>query len=228
MKISLNFHRIFIKFSLKYCILRFILTVAQLVCIIILYGRILMKQVYPAFILNTYDSSEHPFLVSVPDMDIFTEGDTFADAIEMARDAIGLTGISMEDSKEELPVPSDQAAAIEKAARDTGDIDFSKGILTYVDVDFSEYRRKADTKTVRRNVALPSWLNYKAEHAGINVSRVLQEALMNVQRNSYEIIIRIRRIHHNGIRRNQAFCRQKILLCHRKRTISHQAGDQKE
>lgn len=41
-------------------------------------------------------------------------------------------------------------------------------------------RRKIDTKTVRRNVVLPSWLNYEAEYAGINVSRVLQEALMNV------------------------------------------------
>lgn len=139
-----------------------------------------MKQVYPTFILNTNDGSAHPFLVSVPDMEIFTEGDTFADAIEMARDAIGLAGISMEENKEELPVPSDQKAAIEKVTQDTEDIDFSKGILTYVDVDFSEYRKKVDTKTVRRNVALPSWLNYEAEHAGINVSRVLQEALMNV------------------------------------------------
>ena len=139
-----------------------------------------MKQVYPTFILNTIDGSSHPFLVCVPDMEIFTEGDTFADAIEMARDAIGLAGISMEDNKEELPVPSDQKAAIEKVTQDTEDIDFSKGILTYVDVDFSEYRKKVDTKTVRRNVALPSWLNYEAEHAGINVSRVLQEALMNV------------------------------------------------
>lgn len=139
-----------------------------------------MKQVYPTFILNTIDGSSHPFLVCVPDMEIFTEGDTFADAIEMARDAIGLAGISMEDNKEELPVPSDQEAAIEKVKQDTEDIDFSKGILTYVDVDFSEYRKKVDTKTVRRNVALPSWLNYEAEHAGINVSRVLQEALMNV------------------------------------------------
>lgn len=139
-----------------------------------------MKQVYPTFILNTNDGSEHSFLVCVPDMEIFTEGDTFADAIEMARDAIGLAGISMEDRKEELPVPSDQDIAIEKVKQDTEDIDFSKGILTYVDVDFSEYRKKTDTKTVRRNVALPSWLNYEAEHAGINVSRVLQEALMNV------------------------------------------------
>lgn len=127
-----------------------------------------MKQVYPTFILNTNDDSQHPFLVCVPDMEIFTEGDTFADAIEMARDAIGLAGISMEDHKEELPIPSDQSTAIEKVKRDTED------------VDFSEYRKKVDTKTVRRNVALPGWLNYEAEHAGINVSRVLQEALMNV------------------------------------------------
>ena len=139
-----------------------------------------MKQVYPAFILNTNDGSEHSFLVCVPDMEIFTEGDTFADAIEMARDAIGLAGISMEDNKEGLPVPSDQNAAIEKVKQDTEGIDFAKGVLTYEDVDFCEYIKKVDTKTVRRNVALPSWLNYEAEHAGINVSRVLQEALMNL------------------------------------------------
>ena len=138
-----------------------------------------MKQVYPTFIVNTDDGSEHSFLVCVPDMDIFTEGNTFADAIEMARDAIGLAGISMEDNKEELPVPSDQKTAIEKVKQDTEDIDFTKGVLTFVDIDFSEYRKKVDTKTVRRNVALPSWLNYEAEHAGINVSRVLHEALMN-------------------------------------------------
>ncbi len=139
-----------------------------------------MKQVYPTFIVNVNDGSEHPFLVCVPDMEILTEGDTFAEAIEMARDAIGLAGISMGDNKEELPTPSDQIAAIEKVRQDTEEIDFSKGILTYVDVDFAEYRKKVDTKTVRRNVALPSWLNYEAERAGINVSRVLQEALMNV------------------------------------------------
>lgn len=139
-----------------------------------------MKQVYPTFIVDTKDGSDHSFLVCVPDMGIYTEGDTFANAIAMARDAIGIAGISMEDNKEELPIPSTQEEAIKKVLSDVEDIDFSKGILTYVDVDFSEYRRKIDTKTVRRNVALPSWLNYEAEHAGINVSRVLQEALINV------------------------------------------------
>ena len=47
-----------------------------------------------------------------------------------------------------------------------------------VDIDFAEYRKRADNKTVRRNVTLPNWLNQEAEYAGINVSKVLQEALM--------------------------------------------------
>lgn len=146
-----------------------------------------MKQVYPSFIVNINNTSPHPFLVCVPDMDILTEGDSFADAIEMARDAIGIAGISMEDNKEEFPVPSDQKTAIEKVKQYNMDgVNFSNGILTYIDVDFSEYRRKTDTKMVRKNVTIPSWLNYEAERSGINVSRVLQEALinvLNVQRN---------------------------------------------
>lgn len=48
----------------------------------------------------------------------------------------------MEDHGEELPVPSDQATAIEKVKQDTQELDFSKGILTFADVDFSEYRKK--------------------------------------------------------------------------------------
>lgn len=85
----------------------------------------------------------------------------------------------MEDDKEEIPLPSTKEAVLQKVKQDTETVDFSKGILTYVDIDFSEYRKMVDTKTGRRSVDLPSWLNYEVEHAGINVSRVLQEALMN-------------------------------------------------
>ena len=138
-----------------------------------------MKQAYPTFIIDSKDGSEHMFLVNIPDMEILTEGDNLVNAIEMARDAIGLAGISMEDNDEEIPLPSSPEAALDKVSEDTEVVDFSKGILTYVDVDFSEYRKKVDTRTVRRNVALPSWLNYEADKAGINVSRVLQEALMS-------------------------------------------------
>lgn len=138
-----------------------------------------MRQVYPILVIDTKDDSEHPFLVCVPDLDILTEGSDFADAIEMARDAIALSIVSMEDAKEDIPVPSDASAAIKKA-KQYDEVDFSNGLITYVDVDTTEYRRKIDNRTVRRNVALPSWLNYEAEKSGINVSRILQEALMNV------------------------------------------------
>ena len=53
-----------------------------------------------------------------------------------------------------------------------------KSCVSLVDIDFKEYRRKINNKTVRKNVTLPNWLNKEAEKAHINVSRVLQEALM--------------------------------------------------
>lgn len=136
------------------------------------------KKVYPVFIVETASHSECDFLVYVPDMDLYTEGKDFEDAIEMARDVIGLHGISLEDNSIEFPKTSTQTEALLKAKNNTEIFDYSLGILTFVDINFSEYRRKNDMKTVRRNVTLPSWLNYEADKAGINVSRVLQEALI--------------------------------------------------
>lgn len=132
-----------------------------------------MKNVYPVFFTKTDDC----ILIEVPDLEILTEGTDMNNAIDMARDAIELHCVSMEDRKEGIQAPSDISV-----------LDITKGtfaeegetIVSLVDIDSSEYRRKIDTKTVRRNVALPSWLNYEAEHAGINVSRVLQEALIGV------------------------------------------------
>jgi predicted RNase H-like HicB family nuclease len=106
-----------------------------------------MKQVYPTFIVNIEDEPVHPFLVCVPDLDILTEGDSFADAIEMARDAIGVTLITLEDHNTEIPIPSAQDAAIEKSGKYSEEVDFSKGILTYVDIDLTEYRRKINSST---------------------------------------------------------------------------------
>ena len=65
--------------------------------------NLVFKKIQQKLCVNTNDGSEHPFLVCVPDMEIFTEGVTLADAVEMARDAIGAAVISMEDSKRELP-----------------------------------------------------------------------------------------------------------------------------
>jgi predicted RNase H-like HicB family nuclease len=106
-------------------------------------------------------------MASAPDFPLDAHGSDLPDAILMVRDAIGLAGISMQDRNIPLPEPS----SIENIARDNGDI------VSLVDVDFTEYRRANDIRTVRRNVSLPSWLNVEAEKAGLNVSAILQAAL---------------------------------------------------
>ena len=61
-----------------------------------------MKKAYPVIL-----SQGEKFIVAyVPDFEINTQGADIADAIEMARDAIGVVGIDMEDDGESLPEPT--------------------------------------------------------------------------------------------------------------------------
>lgn len=121
-----------------------------------------MKNAYPIVM-----TKENGIVVYIPDFDINTQGEDEAEAIAMARDAIGLMGIDMEDDGEKIPNPSPISS-----------IEVTDGqILSLVDVDFVKYRRQHDMRTVRRNVSLPSWLNDAAEEANVNVSAILQKAL---------------------------------------------------
>lgn len=131
-----------------------------------------MKKVYPTIFTQTDDV----VLIEVPDMGILTEGKDIADAVEMARDAIGLKGISLEDDKMEIPKPS---PIVDIDVQKGTFVEEGKSFVSLVDVDFLAYRSRLDNKTVRRNVTLPNWLNREAEEAHLNVSRVLQEALMS-------------------------------------------------
>lgn len=130
-----------------------------------------MKKVYPVIFTQT----ESSVLIEVSDMDILTEGTDLENAIEMARDAIGLKGIAIQDDGEDIPEPSELE---EIDINNSVFADEGKGIVSFVDIDFDVYRRKVDNRTVRRNVTLPNWLNREAEEANLNVSRVLQDALM--------------------------------------------------
>ena len=130
-----------------------------------------MKNVYPVIFTQT----DNGYLIEVPDLEILTQGKNMENAIEMARDAISITIVSLEDNKQEIQEPS----SIESIDVAKGTFaDEGKGFVSMVDVDTSDYRRKIDTKPVRRNVSLPSWLNYEVNEAGINVSRFLQDALV--------------------------------------------------
>ncbi len=121
-----------------------------------------MKYVYPA----VFTKGEKFIVASIPDFNIGTQGATVPEAVDMARDAIGLVGITMQDDGESLPSPSSP-----------GDIEPGEGTVVLIDIDFDEYRRRNDERTVRKNCTIPSWLNAEAEKAGINFSAVLRDAL---------------------------------------------------
>ncbi|MDO5095428.1 MAG: type II toxin-antitoxin system HicB family antitoxin [Peptostreptococcaceae bacterium] len=121
------------------------------------------KEVYPIIL----ELGEDFILVEVPDFGISTQGMDMSEAIEMARDAIGLVGIDLLDEGKAIPPPS--AFEIIQTMENQ--------IKTLVDIDFTEYRRKNDQRVVKKNCTIPSWIAYEAEKANINFSATLQEAL---------------------------------------------------
>lgn len=133
-----------------------------------------MKYAYPVIFTKKEDKKD-TILIEVPDLDILTEGFGVADAIEMARDAIGISGITLEDMNKPIPCPSGiREISFEKSEFASAE----KSYISLVDVDFAKYRKKVDNRMVRKNVTIPNWLNKAAEKEKINVSKVLQEALM--------------------------------------------------
>lgn len=124
-----------------------------------------MKRAYPIIM----EQGKEFVIVTIPDFNINTQGNDLVDAIEMARDAISIVGIDMEDDGEKLPDASTLADVQAKAPEHS--------IVSLVDVDFSAYRKKNDMRAVKKNCTIPSWLSYEAERAGINFSEVLQNAL---------------------------------------------------
>lgn len=105
-----------------------------------------MKSVYPVIFTMTNDEKD-TVLIEVPDLEIVSEGYGMADAIYMARDAIGLHGITQEDLGLAIEEPSD-----------IKNIDLSKSTfagvgescVSLVDIDFDEYRKQVDNKMLPR------------------------------------------------------------------------------
>ncbi len=122
-----------------------------------------MKTAYPVILVP----DKNGYVVNIVDFDIMTQGEDIADAIDMARDAISLMGVQYQDDGKEIPVPSKVISVLHD----------ENEIVTLVDVDFSAYRKFLENRAVRKNCTIPSWLNEKAEQAGINFSAVLQKAL---------------------------------------------------
>lgn len=98
-----------------------------------------MKCVYPAVFTKL---EEGGYMAYVPDLTINTQGETLAEAIEMARDAISLVCVDMEDEGRPLPSPSEHIVC--GAAE----------VVSFVDADLVAYRRAIEKRSVCRNVSL--------------------------------------------------------------------------
>ena len=96
-----------------------------------------MKKVYPIILTQTEDC----VLVEVPDLGILTQGKSLADAMDMARDAMGLTIVTMQDKEQDIPEPSIEANINVKASTFAED---GMGILALVDIDVETWGIKVE------------------------------------------------------------------------------------
>lgn len=135
-----------------------------------------MEVIYLAAIKKENDG----YFVYIPDLDGCTEGNSFTDAVKMARDYISLYCMEKEDQGEEIPPRSSDEKARRDALDNPYDINLEGCIFTYVDADITAYRKMLSNKAMHKNVTIPMWLNDKAEREGVNFSKVLQDALIKI------------------------------------------------
>lgn len=123
-----------------------------------------MKYVYPAI----FTHEDTGYSVRFPDLEnCFTSGKDLVEALEMAQDALNLMLWDMEDNHKAIQNPSEPTA-----------LSVAPGeFVTLVEADTIAYRRKMDSRAVKKTLSIPSWLNSQAESAGINFSQLLQSAL---------------------------------------------------
>lgn len=120
-----------------------------------------MKLFYPV----VFTKEDVGFSTTVPDLEgCFSEGDTFEEAYQNTKKAIGL----YLDGMINYPKASDPLSVKTKS---------DNQIMCIVDFDELEYKKESRTKAIKKTLTVPEWLNDEAEAAHINFSGVLQEAL---------------------------------------------------
>lgn len=117
----------------------------------------------------TIEDDEGKFFVQFPDLEnVFTEGDTMEQAMELAADVLPLMLCGMEDDGETIP----PATPLGKVKPEAGQA------LAMIFADTDDYRKKYGTKAVPRTLSLPQWMDTKAKGMGLSLSSVLQKALL--------------------------------------------------
>ena len=123
-----------------------------------------MKYVYPALFVVEDDG----IIVTFPDLDdTFPDGATMQEALENAENVQNLMLWNREEEKEVIPPPSSP----EQVSVPQGTT------LAMIKADTLPYRKLHDTKTIRRSITIPSWLDTLARERNINFSQLMQNAI---------------------------------------------------
>lgn len=123
-----------------------------------------MKYIYPAIITQEEDG----VLVYFPDIEgTHTDGATIEEALDNAEDVLNLMLTTMEDEGMEIKKPT----AISDLKIPTG------ATVSLVRADTLVYRRKVDTRAVRKSVSVPAWMDSLVKKNNLNLSNLLQNAI---------------------------------------------------
>lgn len=121
---------------------------------------------YPA----VFQKEEVGYSVWVPDIQgCVSQGDTFDEAMEYIKDAIGIC-IDLIVQNGNVPPKATEPNGIELEPDQ---------FVAVVSFDFDEYQKKHGEKSVKKTLTVPAWLNTLSERKNINFSQVLQNALIH-------------------------------------------------
>lgn len=117
---------------------------------------------YPAI----FTCEDNRYWVKFIDLDgCFSDGENLSQAMENAKEAMGLF---LEDLKE-----------YPKCTTNIKDIKLEDNqIISFITVNLDEHQKKYETKSIKKTLSIPAWLNTIAEKEGVNFSQLLQKALI--------------------------------------------------
>lgn len=125
------------------------------------------KLFYPALF---HKAEEGGFWITFPDIEeCLTQGDNMEQAYEMAVDALGLALTCREKEKQPFPASSDPTKLTPEP----------DSFLVVIEFDMLAYKKRTNSRAVKKTLSIPEWLNEAAMDMGLNFSQVLQEALLS-------------------------------------------------
>lgn len=125
-----------------------------------------MKKVYPAI----FEKDPVGYGIYFPDVEgAVTQAATIIDGLEQASDALGIMLSSLIERGEQLPTPCDIAAL---------HVHSETTFVTLISVDLHDFLK--DAQLDKKTIKIPHWLNVRATKAGINFSKTMTEALIEL------------------------------------------------